>query len=302
MITTELGAKDTIEKLKSGKSYIDAFNDINNWLIEYKKMAKLIHPDICKEIGAKEALAILNQYKEELEKGKFITDDAGKVNFKINNISITGNKFVLETSLKHYNKLMSFKDKMDIDFQRYIPTTSKLDTTSIDESKLDFTTKLRTLPLSSIGILPQEHVNWILSRMLEFIAYIYKKDFVHAGINPDSIFVEPINHGINILSFYHMTEIGKKMGTASGKWLYMYPEHVKKDKIAKPDIDIDLCKRTAIWLLGDKSGIGNVLRKTHSIPFLDFCQRKHQDPIEAFFDYRNMLDKTFEKKFIPLHI
>jgi serine/threonine protein kinase len=296
MTTVELGAKDTIEKLKSGKSYIDAFNDINNWLQEYKKMAKLIHPDICKEPGAKEALAILNQWKEELEKGKTYSDDAGQITYKINSISIEGIKPILETSLKHFSKLMSFKDKMDIDFQRYLPETAKLDT------NLEFKTKLRTLPLSSIGTLTQAHVNWILSRMLEFISYIHKKGYVHAGINPDSVFVEPINHGINVMSFYHMTEIGKKMGTASGKWLYMYPEHVKKDKIAKPDIDIDLCKRTAIWLLGDKSGIGNSLRKTHSIPFLDFCQKKHTDPIQAFFDYRDMLDKNFEKKFIPLHI
>ena len=53
----------------------------------------------------------------------------------------------------------------------------------------------------------------------------------------------------------------------------MYPDHVKIDKLAKADIDIELCKRTAIYLLGDKSGIGNILRKTHSIPFLDFCQK-----------------------------
>ena len=296
MTTVELGAKDTIEKIKSGKSYIDAFSDLNNWLNEYKKMAKLIHPDICKELGAKEALTILNQYKEELEKGKTYKDDAGQITYKINSISIEGMKPILETSLNNYTKLMSFKEKMDIDFQRYIPKSAIL------TSNLEFTTMLRTIPLSSIDSLPQVHVNWILSRMLEFIAYIHKKGYVHAGINPDSVYIEPINHGINVMSFYHMSEVNKKISTASGKWLYMYPEHIKKDKIAKPDIDIDLCKRTAIWLLGDKSGIGNSLRKTHSIPFLDFCQQKHTDPVKAFFDYRTMLEKNFEKKFIPLHI
>ena len=104
------------------------------------------------------------------------------------------------------------------------------------------------------------------------------------------------------MSFYHMTELNKRMTTASGKWLYMYPDHVKTDKIAKADIDIELCKRTAVWLLGDKSGIGTSLRKTHSLPFLDFISKRHTDPIEAFFDYREMLSKNFEKKFIPLNI
>jgi hypothetical protein len=69
-MTATIGAKDTIERLNSGKSYIDAFNDITNWLTEYKQMVKLIHPDICHESGAKEALTKLNQWKEELEKGK----------------------------------------------------------------------------------------------------------------------------------------------------------------------------------------------------------------------------------------
>jgi len=301
MTTVELGAKDTIEKIKNGKSYIETFNDLNNWLAEYKKMAKLIHPDICNLSGAKEALSKLNSYKDELEKGKTHKDDAGMVNYKINQVNITGNKLVLENSLKHYNKLMSLKDKMDLDFQRYIPESAKLQISDAD-TNLNLHMKLRALPLSALDVLPQGHVNWILSRMLEFIAYINKKGYVHAGINPDSVYVEPVNHGINVMSFYHMTELNKKLSTASGKWLYMYPDHVKIDKLAKADIDIELCKRTAIYLLGDKSGIGNILRKTHSIPFLDFCQKRHTDPVEAFFEYRELLSKNFEKKFIPLII
>lgn len=297
-MTVTLGVKDTIEKLKSGKSYIDAFTDLSNWLAEYKQMAKLIHPDICHEPGAKEALAKLNQWKEELEKGKTYSDDAGTVTYKPTLCSIQGNELVLKQSLNSYNKLMSFKEKMDIDFQRYIPKSGKL----IDNSKLDFNLTNRCIPLSAIGTLPQGHVNWILSRMLEFIGYIHKKGYVHAGINPDSVYVEPINHGINVMSFYHMTEANKKLSTASGKWIYMYPDHIETKKLATPDIDIELCKRTAVWLLGDKSGIGTCLRKTHNIAFLDFINKKHDDPIEAFFDYRKMLENNFERKFIPLHI
>jgi serine/threonine protein kinase len=289
--------KETIEKLKSSKSYIDAFTELNNWLVEYKQMAKLIHPDICHESGAKEALSILNQFKEELEKGKTYSDDAGIVTYKPILCSIQGNELILRHSLDNYNKLMSFKEKMDIDFQRYIPKSIKL-----YSSKLDLSLSNRCIPLSTIGLLPQGHVNWILSRMLEFIAYIYKKGYVHAGINPDSVFVEPINHGINVISFYHMTEVNKKLSTASSKWIYMYPDHIKSKKIATPDIDIELCKRTAIWLLGDKSGIGNSLRKTHNIAFLDFINKKHDDPIETFFEYRKMLDNNFERKFITLNI
>lgn len=290
--------KDIIAKINRSKSFVEIFTDLNNWLYEYKQIAKQIHPDICAELGAKDALAKLNSYKEELEKGKSHIDDAGTVTYNINKTTIVGDKPILDVSLKNFNKLISLKEKIDIDFQRYIPKSATL--TSGNPSNLLFNLNLRAVPLSAIGTLPQEHVNWILSRMLEYAAYLHKRGFVHAGINPDSVYVEPINHSINLISFYHMTELDKKMSTASGKWLYMYPEHVKKDKIAKGDIDVELCKRTAIWLLGDKSGIGTCLRKTHNIAFLDFISKRHTDPIEAFLDYRKMLDKNFERKFIPL--
>ena len=284
-----------IQKINKSKTFTEVFTDLSNWLAEYKQYAKQIHPDVCHEAGAKDALSKLNVYKDELEKGKTHIDDAGTITYKVCKTTIEGNKPVLEFSLKNFNKLLSYKDKMDLDFQRYIPKSAKLDNTT-----LAFEHTLRCIPLSSVGTLPQAHVNWILSRMLEFIAYINKKGFVHAGINPDSVYVEPINHGINVISFYHMTQLNKKLGTASGKYLYMYPDHVKVDKLAKPDIDIELCKRTAIYLLGDKSGIGTCLRKTHSIPFLDFINKRHTDPVDAFMDFRKMLDNHFEKKFIPL--
>lgn len=293
---------DIISKINKSKTFVEVFSDLSNWLAEYKKYAKQIHPDICHEAGAKDALTKLNEYKEELEKGKSHMDDAGTIVYRVNSTGITGNKLILEHSLNHFNTLLSYKEKMDKDFQRYIPVSAKL--TSIPNqanvAKLDFNLNLRCIPLSALGTLPQGHVNWILSRMLEYIAYINKKGFVHCGINPDSVYVEPINHGINVISYYHMTKIGSKMGTASGKYLYMYPDHVKTKKIATPDIDIELCKRTAIYLLGDKSGIGTSLRKTHSLAFLDFINKRHTDPVEAFIDYRKMLDKNFEKKFLPL--
>ena len=284
-----------IDKINKSKSFIEIFTDLSNWVAEYKQYAKQIHPDVCHETGAQNALVKLNSYKDELEKGIAHQDDAGIATYKICKTIIQGNKPVLENSLRNFNKLISYKDKMDLDFQRYIPKSAKL-----DDNVLSLEHTLRCIPISSLGILPQSHVNWILSRMLEFIGYLNRKGYVHAGINPDSVYIEPINHGINVMSFYHMSDLNKKLGTASGKYLYMYPDHIKVDKLAKPDIDIELCKRTAIYLLGDKSGIGACLRKTHNIPFLDFINRRHTDPVEAFFDFRKMLENNFERKFIPL--
>lgn len=293
---------DIIKNINKSISYIEVFKDLKNWANEYKQFAKQIHPDICNIQGAEDAFAKLNKYKEILEKGSDTSDDAGSINYNINFIEIKGNKYPLEHSHNTYNKLMSFKEKIDIDFQRYLPKSMDLHSIDTNTSSLEITSNERILPISSLGTLPQGHVNWILSRMLEFICYLNKKGYVHCGINPDSVYIDPKTHGINVISFYHITPIYERINTVSGRYLHMYPTHVKNNKIAKPDIDIELCKKTAIYLLGDKSGIGNSLRKTHNNDFLDFITKRHTDPIETFLEYRKMLEKNFEKKFINLII
>lgn len=122
---------NVIEKINKSKTFIEVFTDLSNWVTEYKQYAKQIHPDVCHEKGAKDALSKLNSYKEELEKGKTHQDDAGTVTYKICKTTIDGNKPVLEVSLKNFNKLLSLKDKIDLDFQRYIPISAKLENSTL---------------------------------------------------------------------------------------------------------------------------------------------------------------------------
>lgn len=296
-----LSDNDLITKIKKAKSYTEVFSDLNKWHDEYKEIAKRIHPDKCSLEGAQEAISKINGYRDELNKGKTYQDDAGEVNYKINKVTIKGNREPLNKTQKTLYKLLSFKEEMDISFQRYIPISCVIQNPKNEQNSiLELSLKERCLPLSSLGKLPQGHVNWILSRMLELVGYLHIKGYVHAGINPDSIYIDPINHGINTISFYHTTPIGQKLTTASGKYLHFYPEHVKTKKMATPDIDIELCKKTAIYLLGEPSGIGTPLRKTHNSAFLDFISKSHTDAIECYKDYRTMLDRNFEKKFIHL--
>jgi serine/threonine protein kinase len=292
-----LSDKELIFFINRSSSYVDIFNDGKDWHQQYKDIIKKIHPDKCNLDGSKEAVSKLNKYKDELEKGKTYNDDVATITYKIDSIRIVGDLDSLKKTNNYLNKLLSYKDPMDKSFQRYIPYKS-----TIDDDSLYLYLKERCVPITSLGVLPQEHVNWILSRMLEYIAYLHLKGISHCGINPDSVYIDPINHGIYVISFYHSTELNGKMKTASGKYLHFYPEHVKTKKIATPDVDIELCKKTAIYLLGDKSGIGNSLRKTHSNNFLDFIIKPHYDGIECFKQYREMLDKNFNKKFIKLNI
>jgi hypothetical protein len=193
---------------------------------------------------------------------------------------------------------MSFKDDKARNFHRYLPESVKI----ISDNEIEFTIRERGIPLSSIGTLPQEHVHWILSRMLEFSGYINRIGFTHAGINPDSIYVCPENHGIICISFYHMTHLNIKMRTVCGNYEHFYPATLFTKKIATPDIDVELTKRTAVYLLGDSSGLGVKLRKTHDNKLLNFLFQKHNDPIETFLEYRKFLENNFPKKFHILNL
>ncbi len=79
---------------------------------------------------------------------------------------------------------------------------------------------------------------------------------MHCGLNPESIFIVPETHGIQICSFYHLTKIGNRIGTISGKYSNWYPQDVFKTKIATPIIDLGCSMKIASYLLGDTSGIG----------------------------------------------
>jgi hypothetical protein len=295
--TSPMSAKSVILLLLSAKNIHDIFPDIDNYNDLYKKYASVIHPDICKEKGAVDAMTVLNKYKNELQIGTRFKSDGISVKYRVNRIDVEGDATPLGISLRNYNILMNYKDEKSKHFQQYLPE-SCIPT----PEHLIFNVPKRVLPLNSLGVLEQIHVNWILSRMLEFSAWLNQTHNVHCGINPDSIFIVPENHGIICSSFYHMTPVGHKLSTISGKYSNLYPSEIFKIKQATTNIDIECSKRTAILLLGDKSGVGNILRKTHDADIINFLQKTSYSPYDTYTEWRELLKKKFVSKFHPLNI
>ncbi len=294
-----MNSQDMITKILRAVSVKDIFPDLTNWKTEYKRIIKLIHPDICSLDGCKDASAKLDSFKHELESGKTHKDEVGTIKYTLTTLTIKGDKAMLQTSLNNYNLLMSLNGESSDHFKKYLPASACMNS----ESELVFILRERSIPISSLGTMSQDHVNWILSRMMEFSGWINQVGYCHAGINPDSIYVTPENHGMCCVSFYHMAKLNSTLKTVSGKYLNFYPSSVFKEKKAAPGIDVELCKRTAVYLLGDKSGSGVVLRKTHNTHMIDFLHKQHHDPIKAYSEYRSLLKKHFDpKKFHVLNV
>jgi hypothetical protein len=288
-------AKTVIATILKSKKIEDLLN-ISNMKSEFDTLIKLVHPDRCSLPQAHEASSKLIILRDTFEKGKAYTDDVGQYHTNGYFADFGGDKDFLTRSLANYKRLKSLKDTTSLHFHRYLPETMEM-----RGDVIHLTFAQRAVPLYSLQ-LPQEHVNWILSRMLECIAWFSQIGYVHAGITPESIFVVPETHGIIFTSLYHMTEIDRPLTTISAKYKHWYPACTFDDKRAVPLIDIELAKKIAISLLGDPSGSGVRLKKTHNKEFIDFVIRQHEDAYGTFKQYRSLLDKLFEKKFYPLDI
>lgn len=281
-----------LESVVNARSIAEVFDDLGAWKNEYKLYVKLIHPDVCSDPRSTEALFKLNQFKDQLENGISITDEACTIIYKLNTCEITGDEEVIERNRTNYLRLISLKDEASQHFKKYLP--ENMDVLSREKLKLTFSH--RAIPISSIKELDQKHVNWIMSRLFELTCWFNQSGFCHAGITPDSIFIVPENHGIICTSFYHLTALDHRLKTISGKYSTFYPSTVLSDKLASSNVDIALSKKIAIHLLGDKSGNGAKLRGKVIDEYLDFLQQVDYDPLETYNTYRGILKKYFNTK------
>ena len=106
-------------------------------------------------------------------------------------------------------------------------------------------------------------------------------------------------HGVIALDYRFFVTTGTKMQQIPARLLPFVPP----DKKACAEIDIQSASRIALILLGDPSGIGNVLlirAKQHpellNIDFLNwFRAPPGSEPITYYKEYRRMLEKCFGK-------
>ena len=291
---------ELIEKLLTAKKTSDIFN--GDWKNTFKRYSKLIHPDVCKQPYADKAMAILTEYKDIMEKGIEYIDEAGvfrvfddRIEYEVTD----KNRSLIGKSVSNFNILKNKRDKKSLGFHRYLPEDMVL-----EKNKLTIKLKDRAIPLTHKQ-LEQIHVNWVFSRMFEFVLWLRQIDYCHLGLNPTTVFIVPETHGIIVISFYHMTQINKKAKTISAKYKMWYPTALFTKKRATPDVDLELAKKIALYLLGDRSGGGTKLKmnkKDINQDVLNFLLTKHENHFDEYQQYRDLLTKNFERKFYPLDL
>lgn len=285
-----------IDKINKANKIEDVL-DLANFKTEFNTIVKQIHPDTCTDPGAVEATSKMNIWKNQYENGKPFTDDAGI--FKTNGYWADFSSALpnLTASVDNYNMFQQLRSDADIHFKKYLPKECR----ALADGTYRLFFEKRAIPLSGLQ-LPQEHVNWVLNRLLEYIAYLSQSGFVHGGLNPESVFIVPENHGIQVVSFYHLARKDRRIHTVSGRYMNWYPAQILKTKTASPVTDLECAKRIAAYLLGDVSGNAVKFRKTHNEDFINFLLTRHDNAYQCLTQYQQLLRKNFKTRFHSLTI
>ncbi|MDR2036942.1 MAG: hypothetical protein LBQ60_03370 [Bacteroidales bacterium] len=295
---------DYIDIILDTQWYLDICREHEDYIF----LAKKLHPDICADARSIQAFTHLNRLKRDFEKGYIFRDESGEYRSNYLYHRWNGDKSLLKASKANYDRLLQeAKDNFDAKsfghFMNYLPSNLEF-----EGETLVYRSQHKCVPLSKVIIriadddARNKHINWIYSRLIEFVSMLESMNITHAGLNPDSVFVIPEIHAIKVVTFYH-TGMGS-ISTINGKYRNYYPAQLFTDKTGGAYVDISLIKKTAICGLGDVSGSGVKLRADASINqnVLAYLMTPESDAFQSMKTWRSILDTNFIKEFIHLNI
>ena len=299
-------AEDLIYKILVSQSYMQIFDELYNWELQLNEMLKEIHPDKCSNPDAAQATAKLLEYKHILKYGITLKDEAGPIKLMLNSIKFLGDPKLLKHSEQKYNKIKNLYPSNHT-FNKYVPGNFKevKEEDGILYYQADLShrvIRLDSLAPNNTNPIAQEHLNWILSRILEFVSYLNYKGYAHNGINPMTVYIVPETHGIIVPTFYHTLKLGSKLNTVSGYYSNFYPAEIFTDKKVIPIIDVVCIKKTILSVMGNLNPTSFIKSGKYHKAFVRFLQTPHSNIYEMHKEYRAMLDKNFPKKFYKLKL
>ncbi len=92
-------------------------------------------------------------------------------------------------------------------------------------------------------------VAWIFRRMLIAVGNAHDAGFIHGGINLDSLFIQPEQHGVVLGDWQYSVAKGEKLVAVPANWKSDYPDNYLAGDPVSESIDIMMCGKVAERLL-----------------------------------------------------
>lgn len=272
----------------------------------FRELAKEWHPDMCKDPNATKVMDHLMRLREAAKRGlklegakeETVIIPGGTVHFSLDAITLCSKVPTFEQAKLWIDNLR----KLSPDLARRIPEPLLLspEGTVLTLKRPPDTVSMTTVMHKYPEGVPQRHVAWIVSRLLELVMETHKIGrCVCGGLLPESMAVIVDSHGVIPLDWRFTIGNDSKLSRLPEALL----SHVPKDKKARVIIDLAAVNRMAMVLLGDSSGSGNVLLlrakkdpENMAPGFLDWFRGPvSDDPVKHYENYRAMLMEVFGK-------
>jgi hypothetical protein len=298
---------------------------------EYRRLAKLYHPDVSMIDGANEAFTriteLYNEAQQLFSTGRWeqsnyilLTDIKGNkhsVSFLKEDGFELGNQYICRDSVwyvfdkqnkRFYDnactKLRSLKYKnseMEKEISRFIPKIQNNFQSNDEKYVLQIQKSEDMFSLDDVnkhfsGSIFDRHVAWIISRLSNVCCFIDYCGLSHNGISIKNCFVSPKFHTVILVGgWWYCVNINSKM-IGTQKQIYdVMPVKVKTDKIGSIITDLESVKM-----------IGKELTKTQSISkdFKKWLDGGSSDSAQKeFAKWDAALDKSYGvRKFIKLDL
>lgn len=323
----------TANELLSLEKAGDLFsNDAEQCKIEYRNLVKKWHPDI-NSFDTSNVLEKINElYQQALQlisEGKW--EKTNCVQFKTNNgKSITinylyqrefelgtcfvGNKYILysfdNSRKKYYEQMLSSlsqlkysNDEMKKEFEKYFPKVIDHYVTTDNRyiavvEKTEDVYPMELLLKSTGNKIPDKHVAWMISRLMNIVCYFNYTGVVHNGIRQSNCYVSPKLHTIFVGGgWWYTTKTGQPMLGTSKDIFEVMPVSAKSTKTSSIVTDIESVKLLGRQLLGDQNCRTLAMSNLAPAAFIDFLvSGSDNDPLKEMTKWDNALESAYGKR------
>jgi hypothetical protein len=280
--------------------------------LDFRALARTWHPDTCKDPKALDVFQHLGKLREAAHRGlQLDTPVVDRIDIPGGTLTFEKDKIVLQSPsglCLNATRSLAWLRKASPDMLRRVPEVLSETDTRLELRALPDSISLAALLKKYPKGVHQRHVAWIVSRLFELVMESTKLGkVVCCGLVPESLLLLITDHGVVPLDWRFSIAVGSKLTQVPGALTGLVP----KDKKATADLDLRSIHRLALILLGDPSGIGNVLLlKARREPtelsetFLNwFRAAPNPDPVVHYTNYRQMLEKVWGKpKYFKLEL